>query len=85
MSPTRTRSFNVLLTDHEYARLKKARENRLISAGSVLRDALRAYCVHTLDNSPCCADGTRCLVPHLHVPQPPRQPLTPNQQDTQRP
>lgn len=84
MSTTRNHSFNVLLNEAEFDHLKQLQHHRQTSAGAVIRAALNAAYAHIIQNAPCCPDGSRCLVPHLMVAQPPRPNHNPNNPEMDR-
>lgn len=73
---TKTRQFNLLLTEKEHRQLSDLAVLQNCSAAQALRIALRAAVSHAV-NAPCCADGRSCLVPHLHIRN--NTPCQPNQ------
>ena len=53
--------------------LREMAEKEGISAGNVLRNALRNRHAHIMQGYPVCASGARCFVPQMHTP-----PIIPN-------
>ena len=69
---------NVLLDAPHRAALFQLAKHLDISMGAVIRRAIRfAYTFHVLQQ-PTCANGGRCLVPHMH----PKQPDLPGHNET---
>lgn len=63
---TQTRQFNVMLSEREHQALRDMSEADGLSAGQIVRMAIRAK-VACRDGKPCCGDGTPCLVPQMHI------------------
>lgn len=67
---TPRKPFHILLNDDEYTMLNQMAVKSGMSAGAILRAAIRAR--HTMDVLQCatCASGQSCYVPHMHAPRP---------------
>jgi hypothetical protein len=65
---TNTRKpFNCLLSREEHALLIRLADAQGVSAGHVLRTALRNMANMTLKRIPICASGASCFVPQMHA------------------
>ena len=64
----RTHSFNVLLLPSEYAQLQQLAQARRLSMGCLFRLTLLSASHMILNEVPTCADGSRCMCPHLVPP-----------------
>lgn len=64
-SAKKTRNFNVLLDEEEYANLEVLSTEYKVTKGEILRQGLRYRFAQFKEGIYVCADGSRCLVPHL--------------------
>jgi len=64
------KAFNVLLGDDERGKLAQLADVHHRSQGAVIRYLIRLGHSMTILGIPRCANGTACLVPHLHRPTP---------------
>lgn len=62
--PTRSRQFNIMLSDDTYQRTRAHAATRETSIAQIVRTALLAYLDHEQRNEPTCANGQRCLCPN---------------------
>ena len=62
------RPVNFLVSDEEHELLKRLSKSHDLSMGAFLRKMLRTFRDHEVNGIPHCANGNRCLFPHL-LPQ----------------
>ena len=71
--PSSKRPFNVILPDRHHDMLSALANLQGCARGQVIRNLIAIAHHMTLEDRPHCANGTPCLVPHLHRPSaPPR-------------
>jgi len=63
MAPTKTHSFNVMLSVDEYAMLEDLKAATGIAGSVLLRQALRGAHQMAMNLVPTCANGHQCLCP----------------------
>jgi hypothetical protein len=66
----RTRKFHTMMDDDTYTRLIQMASAENVAAAVVVRAAITLRWLHTIQGTPMCAGGSRCLVPHLHASPP---------------
>jgi len=65
-----TTSFNLMLGKSDILRIDALQDKLAKPRSVILRAALQFFHSHEIDGNPTCANGSRCLVPHLHQPIP---------------
>lgn len=66
----KTHSLNVMMTPGQRDNLAALAKHLDCSMGSVVRGALSAMHYHLIQHIPVCANGHRCVAPHLLPPAP---------------
>lgn len=61
----KTQRFQLMLTPMEFTQLSRLAEYHHSSKGLILRQALQARIRTEIEAIPTCADGQRCVAPHL--------------------
>lgn len=64
----KSHSFNVLLSEQEYASLDKLAHDTHCARSFIVRQSIRWRVDMQLDGTPICASGQRCFAPHMHHP-----------------
>ncbi len=76
-------SYNVLFTPNQYKRLTSLAIELDLPRAFVIRNAVMAYYNMACNQIPTCADGRKCLCPHLHpAPLLPQTPPPPTKDST---
>lgn len=66
----RTHTTQILLSPEEHNNARRLAEQAGLSLGALIRHLLVLRGLMLWYASPCCADGQRCYVPHMHPPRP---------------
>lgn len=66
MPPKQSHTFNILLSPQLFASLTNLAESTQTSRAHYLRTLLRHAVFMSDHHQPICADGGRCVAPHLH-------------------
>lgn len=72
--------FHCLLSVEEYDMLNRLAAAEGVSAGQIMRAALRGKYAMQIARVPTCANGTRCFVPHMHQMAPAAQSPLPDRE-----
>lgn len=66
MPKSKHHSFNIILTKQTFAKLSHLAQQAGCTRAHFVRQLLRHVCLMDEHNQPICADGGRCVAPHLH-------------------
>lgn len=66
MPPGTTHSFNIVLSNRTFDALTRLAKERDVTRAHLIRSMIRNLSVMVDRQTPICADGDRCVAPHLH-------------------